>query len=108
MNSHLLQFDDIELYKRLCIEKNIKYNEDNYYKLYGKFNIYYIRRVMIINDIQKIYLNGFKETMIVELKRDYINKYGIEKYLIEQDNITSEFMNIITKQRDMLKDWNDI
>lgn len=108
MNSYLLQFDDIELYKRLCIEKNIKYNEENHYKLYRKYNNYFIRRAMIINDIQKIYFNGFKETMIVELKRDYINKYGIEKYLIEQDNITSEFMNIIKKQTDMLIDWNNI
>ncbi len=43
----------------------------------------------------------------MELKRDYINEHGIEKYMIEKENIKKEMNEIIFEQQKMMFEWNE-
>ena len=45
--------------------------------------------------------------MLEELKKDYIEKYGIIKYLVEEHIIKEDFIKIINKQKKMLLQWNE-
>jgi len=45
--------------------------------------------------------------MLKELKKDYIEKYGIIKYLVEEHIIKEDFIKIINKQKYMLLLWNE-
>lgn len=49
--------------------------------------------------------NDFKTTMLAELKRDYINKYGNVNYMIDEDSIIKDMMEIIDKKYHMLLIW---
>lgn len=47
----------------------------------------------------------FQPTMFVELKKDYIEKYGIKNYISNEKNVKKYIMNIIMKQYIMLLKW---
>ena len=47
----------------------------------------------------------FRPTMFAELKKDYIEKYGIKNYIINEKNVSKKIMNIIMKKYIMLLKW---
>jgi hypothetical protein len=55
---------------------------------------------------RKEFRKEFFEKMLMELKRDYINTHGFEKYMIEEDTVKKEMFATIEKQLKMLLTWN--
>ena len=53
------------------------------------------------------FFKEFSTNMLMELKRDYINEHGVEKYLIEEETIKKEMNEMIFKQQKMLLEWNE-
>ena len=47
----------------------------------------------------------FRPTMFAELKKDYIEKYGIKNYIINEINVSKKIMNIIMKKYILLLKW---
>ena len=66
--------------------------------------------IELVNKIWQQKTKIFKEfstNMLTELKRDYINEHGVEKYLIEEETIKKEMNEMIFKQQKMLYVWNE-
>ncbi len=53
------------------------------------------------------FFRDFEKNMFMELKRDYINEHGIEKYIIEEETIKKEMRKTIISQLKMLFVWNE-
>ena len=69
--------------KRMKESKSLKEKREKEYRLY----------------------NEFKTTMWIELKRDYINKYGLENYMIEKECIDDNMLETINNKYQMLLMW---
>jgi hypothetical protein len=101
-------YNDKELIYNIYLEKNVKI----------KFEIFYIDfmstkckyRSDLIEELWKEKTKFYKELNIImlkELKKDFIEKYGIIKYLVEEYIIKEDFIKIINKQKEMLLLWNE-
>jgi hypothetical protein len=59
-----------------------------------------------IRDEKTEFCKEYIEKMLMELKRDYINTHGLEKYMIEEDTVKKEMFETIEKQLKMLLTWD--
>lgn len=85
----LSNWEKMSIIDKLWKEKQMKDSKLLNEKIEKEYNLY----------------NDFKTTMLTELKRDYINKYGNEKYMIDEDSIIKDMMEIIDKKYHMLLIW---
>jgi len=70
-------------------------------------NMYKSELISILWSRKTKFFHEFFSIMFLELKKDYINKYGIEKYIIEEESIKKEIKDIINKKKEMLLRWDD-
>lgn len=100
-------YNDKEIIYKIYLEKNVKIKFEIFY---NDFRSKYKHRLYIINELWEEKTKFYKELNIVmleELKKDYIEKYGIIKYLVEEHIIKEDFIKIINKQKKMLLQWNE-
>ena len=83
--------------KKLGLEKHVIMFERSYKQ----------RIISILWSRKTKFTKEFFSIMFSELKRDYINKYGVEKYIIEEESIKMEIIDIIKKKKEMLLRWDD-
>ena len=86
---NLTIWEKMSIINKLWKEKQMKDSKLLNEKIEKEYNLY----------------NDFKTTMLAELKRDYINKYGNVNYMIDEDSIIKDMMEIIDKKYHMLLIW---
>ena len=100
------KYNDKEIIYKIYLEKNVKIKFEIFYNdIMSKYKC----RSYLINVLWQEKTKFYKELNIVmleELKKDYIEKYGIIKYLVEEHIIKEDFIKIINKQKNMLWEWN--
>ena len=101
------KYNDKEIIYKIYLEKNVKIKFEIFYNdIMSKYK----HRSSLIHELWKEKTKFYKELNIVmleELKKDYIEKYGIIKYLVEEHIIKEDFIKIINKQKKMLLQWNE-
>ena len=93
------KYNDKEIIYKIYLEKNVKIKFEIFY---NDINSKYKYRSSLINVLWGEKTKFYKELNIImlkELKKDYIEKYGIIKYLEEEHIIKEDFIKIINKQK---------
>lgn len=102
------KYNDKEIIYKIYLEKNVKIKFEIFYNDIN--SKYKYRRSSLIKELWGEKTKFYKELNIImlkELKKDYIEKYGIIKYLEEEHIIKEDFIKIINKQKKMLLQWNE-
>ena len=104
-------YDIYGIFLKYCSTKTINELEDmlddNTVVKYKNNHQYSTEVVHKLWEQKNKFFKDFEKNMLTELKRDYINEHGIEKYMIEEENIKKEMKGIIFKQQKMLFVWNE-
>ena len=94
------KYNDKEIIYKIYLEKNVKIKFEIFYNDIN--SKYKYRRSSLIKELWGEKTKFYKELNIImlkELKKDYIEKYGIIKYLEEEHIIKEDFIKIINKQK---------
>ena len=101
------KYNDKEIIYNIYLEKNVKIKFEIFYNdIMSKYK----HRLDIIEALwqeKTKCIRKFKTILFLEIKKDYIEKYGIIKYLVEEHIIKQDFIKIINKQKYMLLLWNE-
>jgi hypothetical protein len=99
-------YNDKEIIYKIYLEKNVKIKFEIFYNdIMSKYK----HRLDIIEALweeKTKCIRKFKTILFLEIKKDYIEKYGIIKYLVEEQYIKEDIYNEIKRQENMLWEWN--
>ncbi len=107
---------DEDDFKALCDETLKKINknlEDNKLKNNKELEILFDEHRKFNIILSKLALKRhkiFKEIstdILIKLKQDYIDKHGLETYIINEESVKKDMINTINKQCKMLVMWNE-
>jgi hypothetical protein len=90
---------------QIYIQKNIK---SNFILFYEEYKIKDLKELIKeLYDEKTKCIRKFKTILFLEIKKDYIEKYGIIKYLVEEQYIKEDIYKEIKRQENMLWEWNN-